>query len=175
MKKTEFINLFYEIKTEIEEIGFKFHDFNFEKEVITFTNGRRCLGTCRKEVDDTGYLTCTFTFSKYILNFDKIEWIENIIYHELSHAIDYKNNNHHNATWKLIASKINKECGCHITMRAPEEVMESIKKTDKYIFQCKKCGAIVTRVRKSKFTENYKNYYCGKCHGSFRQIKPLIF
>ena len=171
MKKETFYELFYEIKEEIENIGFEFHDFDFENPVIEFTKSKRKLGTCWKEVDDTGYTTCRFTFSKYILDFDNIEWITNVIYHELSHAIDYYNNVHHNKTWKLIAMKINKECGCNITMRVPREVMDYLGKTNKYIFKCKGCGTIVTRQKKSKFTENYDLYRCGKCGSEFEQIK----
>lgn len=88
------------------------------------------------------------------------------------------------ATWryfKLTNSVRNyKRCHCPDCFSPLELVKGTLPKTAsgqkqrresvQYRFVCTGCGGKINRKRASKFTRNYTNYRCKKCHSAFKQI-----
>lgn len=101
-----------------------------------------------------------------------VKGLKNTIIHELLHSVP--NGMSHTGEWKRYANMINKHYGYNIKRTNTDvEKGVALKNNDdsKYVFVCKECGQIIRRNRKSKFTENFQLYKCGKCGGKFERIK----
>lgn len=91
------------------------------------------------------------------------------ILHELLHTCE--NCFDHGIEWKRLAQKVNQAYGYQIkrTTEADEKgIAEMPVLTQvKHRFHCAGCGAVIERVRESKFTKNYHQYRCSKCGAHF--------
>lgn len=96
--------------------------------------------------------------------------LKNTLIHELLHTCPGCAN--HGAQWKRLAERVNRAYGYGIQRAATSEekgVPAAGRVQAKYCFVCTTCGQEIERIRRSKFTENYTRYRCGKCGGSFRK------
>lgn len=96
--------------------------------------------------------------------------IETII-HELLHTCrDCMN---HGQQWKNYAEKVNAAYGYNIKRASDASekgVVYQEEKPVKYKFICLDCGQVITRQRKSQFTEHYSRYRCGRCGGQIKMV-----
>ena len=100
------------------------------------------------------------------------EAARNTMIHEILHCVDGCTG--HTGKWKALADICNEKLGTRIRRCSDYSDMTSCKDVlypeGKYVFRCKKCGQIVTRMKRSKFVDNYTRYACGKCRGRFERI-----
>lgn len=157
-----------ECKNELDEIGIY---YGTVLEYKINTRAKRKWGDCKRINDDSFVIS----ISEELLSKGTKRGIKQTIMHELLHTIDGCFN--HQQKWKMIADYVNKKCNYDIqrTNTAEELGLSEEEKLNKskYIFKCEKCGQTVYRTRKSKFTENYKKYFCANncCYGKFKKIK----
>ena len=99
---------------------------------------------------------------------------KDIIAHEIIHSV--KGCMNHGEPWKEQAAvlmaykpeyKITRTYNAADVGRSVEEEIEKAR----YVYKCRKCGAIVWRNRESKFTRNPERYSCGNCYGKFITIR----
>ena len=97
--------------------------------------------------------------------------------HELCHC--YKKAGHgHGRDWKFYADIASRLSGLTITRcrnvegyndNLAERRAELVRKSG-LVFKCITCGQVVTRTRRSRFTESYESYRCGRCGGKFEKV-----
>lgn len=88
------------------------------------------------------------------------------IIHEILHSC--RGCQKHTGTWKKYAEHMNALYGYNIKRitSAEEKGVEKYEirpREIKYIYKCRKCGQIITKKQKCKFTRYYKHYGCGIC------------
>lgn len=121
-----------------------------------------------------------------MLENDADDAIRNTIYHELAHLAAGWGAGH-GPKWQRIARDVTRRTGLVIKRLADSAEHPWIAREDaaaaKYAFRCRKCGAVVTRMRRSAFTESYDEvaigddgtrtprWLCAKCGGTFERIK----
>lgn len=103
---------------------------------------------------------------------------DNTLLHEMCHM--YEDAGHgHGPKWKLVADIASQVSGLSITRCSNIEGFSSVNRAERreqlvkksgLVFKCEDCGQIITRTRRSNFTENYDKYRCGRCHGTFIKI-----
>ena len=73
----------------------------------------------------------------------------------------------------MYAILLNNEFGYKISTTTLNSELGIIESNDnfKYVYKCKKCGELYQLNRKTKFVQNYENFECGVCGGSFIKIK----
>lgn len=144
------------------------------------TRAKRRWGLCRKNGDGTFSININ---ADLLLESTNIDGLKNTIIHELLHTCP--NCFCHTGEWKRLADKVNRYYGYGISrcstaadkgidekvIQAREIERQRKRNNPKYIFKCKGCGQIVTRQRKSDFTEYYRLYHCARCHGAFEPVK----
>lgn len=169
--------LFWQGRKEIHGLGYHmFPLVNSEEiELISYIRSSKALGRCRKEDGE-----CRFEFNECLLELtlEELPYVKDIVYHELSHAIDYPKNAGHNPTWKKITKVINAKCNTNINTLGPVSLAKLLAERKllpteeyRYIAKCKKCGQVIRRKRKSDFIKNLEYYSCGHCGGAFEIVK----
>ena len=107
--------------------------------------------------------------------------VKSVIYHEIGHILA-GSLAHHGPVWKKIVNKISAQTGIKITRCYSKEDMpvhsEEEKKTWKYSFRCKGCGAILHYHRTTEFVKTYNQmlgdkprWTCTKCGHGFELLK----
>lgn len=98
--------------------------------------------------------------------------LENTVIHEILHTC--KGCMNHGATWKELASKVNRTYGYNIKRTNSFEEKGITPPTTNYAikhkFVCKGCGQVIVRQRESDFTKRYNLYKCGRCKSDFEKI-----
>ena len=86
-----------------------------------------------------------------------------VLAHEILHSCYGCMN--HGVRWKSCAAKMKEAYGYDISRTTQSDELGVEKDYPvRYRFRCQSCGAIVERMRKSRFVENYKQYRC-RCGG----------
>ena len=130
----------------------EFSTINLSKRgwVFEFNNRKRAAGLCSKR-------NKSIYISKYLLeqNLDKSLEFENVLRHEIAHAIDFeirKKSNHDNI-WKSFA----KQVLCTAERCYDGDVIKTVEKT-KYTLVCDNCGKESKRHKKTR-----RVLACGAC------------
>lgn len=98
-----------------------------------------------------------------------MEALKQTILHEMIHTCPGCFN--HQREWKRMAALVNNTYGYNIkTYSDAEELgMSPVVRKVKHRFVCTGCGLVIERQKESKFTKNYKKYYCSRCKGRFQK------
>lgn len=112
---------------------------------------------------------CTIEINEYMLKIP-YEYLLRTMLHELLHT--YVDSKGHGGMWKARTVTLYKKKGIIInrTNDYSELGVEYKKRPVKYEFRCKKCGQIITRTRRSRFTEHYERYVHNSCGGKFEKV-----
>lgn len=133
------------------------------------TRAKKFYGQCtRSRYNDK---TFTIDIAAKLLGDDVDEMaVKNVIHHELVHTIPGCFN--HGKEFVYWCNVINREYGYTVETKAHDYVQKyNVPATEyKYAVRCKKCGAIVRRVRMSDLIKYPSIYSCGKCGGDFERI-----
>ena len=155
-----------ECMATLDEIGIEYGD------VRDFTINRRACsrwGQCQRKPD--GF---HININAILCDGKHDDGLRETLYHELLHTCRGCFN--HGKEWKGLANVVKAHTG-YMIMRAntnndkgvtKEEILKSYPA--KYVFQCEKCGAIITRRRASRFTKHPEFYRCANCKGEIRRI-----
>lgn len=115
-----------------------------------FNNRKRAAGLCSK-------ITKKIYVSRWLLeqNLENSMEFENIIRHELAHALDFeiRGISDHSNVWKLIARQV--LCTAD---RCYNDKQVSVKLTTKYTLFCDSCGKVTPSHKKKK-----RDVSCGSC------------
>jgi len=121
-------------------------------------------GLCTKHPDGT----YSIEISSRLLEDEKVSEkdCKDTIIHEILHSC--KGCSGHTGRWKQYAEIMNRTYGYNIKRVTSSEEKgleryESKSRSPKYIYRCKKCGQLIIKKRKCKFTKYYKHYGCGIC------------
>lgn len=158
--------ILYECQRELDTLSIPYGNVAF----ITQGKMKTSWGTCKKYPNGT----YSIKISDRLLNEDSsIKGLKATIVHELLHTCPGCMN--HGAQWKAYAKAVNQKYDYSVQRcnSAEEKGVspEAIVKSAKYAFKCKKCGSIITRERRSKFTMHPERFRCSLCKGSFTRIK----
>lgn len=105
------------------------------------------------------------------------EEFENTLLHEMCHL--YKDAGHgHGTMWKSYAHIASEVSGLDIkrcrniegVYSDREERRKELIAKSGLVFKCIGCGQVVSRTRRSNFTEHYGRYRCGRCGGHFDKV-----
>lgn len=165
------LQLIQECVTGTKSMGFELPD---SLRFLERKNAARVAGTayCGQKI---------IVLSKFIYK-EKDDTIRSVIYHELGHIIAGPLAKH-GPVWKKVVAKMANVTGIKITRVYTPEAMpvhaEEKAKACKFIFRCEKCGALVYRHKRSRFTDTYNElnslgrprWTCVKCGGTFEKIK----
>lgn len=99
--------------------------------------------------------------------------VKNTIAHELLHTVEGCCN--HQWYWQKLANIVNTRMPKYTVKRTTEAEEKGIPIQRKppvyrYFFRCTGCGTVVKYQRESKFTNNYRRYYCRRCGGRFEPL-----
>ena len=151
---------------------------------LTFTTSSkmsRALGKCCRRRSRYGGLDkFIIVISEMVLQDQVADFlVENVIMHELLHAID-RNENGHKGRWALLASYVNRDYPdrYNITRCEDQENLKAANYTEveaKYTICCTKCDNKIKRNRASNLTKHPEWYRC-KCGGTLEVLtkKPHI-
>ena len=159
MQQQELNKILQDIISECRAIKLPVSNF-IEPEVLINKRARKRFGACKKTTK--GF---TIEISEFMLDADLVH-IKNILAHEVLHTCRGCQN--HGKKWKVMAQTMNAEYGYQITTTSSYEKM-GLEKTEqqnqyKYMIQCRSCGKIIYRQRKSKLITHTNHYRC-KCGG----------
>ena len=87
----------------------------------------------------------------------------NTMMHEILHLQTV--GEHHGGKWKSLANEVNRK-----SKGKYKEYGLAAERTGKYVFECSRCGAVVSRDRASNFTKNPSRYMHKGCGGKFREV-----
>lgn len=155
-----------ECMEKLDAIGIKYGNI---KEVTVNTRAKRRWGQCR--AIPGGF---SININADLLDErNSVEGLENTIIHELLHSC--KGCMNHGEKWKALAQKVKLAYGyeikrCNSSSEKGVEIKHQSEITYKYEIQCKKCGKIIRRQRRSRFVENPELWRCGCCGGEFQRI-----
>lgn len=179
MKQRYLRALLEEVLSDFKELGIPVSE-RILTEIKINTRAKSRFGSCRKVWKASGGVWVTRPVSilqkpyfqieicEAMLDADEQE-IKNVLAHELLHTCYGCYN--HGKRWKAYAEKINNMYGYNITstttydkigLEKPEK-----KVTYRYRIECRKCGKIFYRQRKSKLIENPGRYRC-TCGGKLK-------
>ena len=105
-----------------------------------------------------------------------IEGAKNTVMHELLHTCP--GGHGHKGKWAQYAARVNARYGYNIKRcgSIDEKGVDATKVKPRregivhYTYRCQKCGQLIKRKRKSKFTEHPEKYRCAHCGGKFAEI-----
>ena len=165
MKQQELNKILQDIISECRAIKLPVSNF-IEPEVLINKRARKRFGACKKTTK--GF---TIEISEFMLDADLVH-IKNILAHEVLHTCRGCQN--HGKKWKVMAQTMNAEYGYQITTTSSYEKM-GLEKTEqqnqyKYMIQCRSCGKIIYRQRKSNLITHTNHYRC-KCGGFLKCYK----
>lgn len=134
------------------------------KEIKENKRAKKRLGCCKKVmVNQSEEYSIEIST---VLEQETDQMIKEIIIHELLHTC--KGCFNHGKEWKRKAAEVNRMYGYKIKTYAEPKQQDIENKTEpgyKYIIECKGCGTIGYRKKKSKLIQNPQLYRCGKCGG----------
>ena len=161
----DYMVMFNEAVNVVENLGIEIGDI---VDVKLNYRAKNRFGQCRRNnVLDTYELNFNYLIFDDDANDDAVM---NVLIHEILHTC--KDCMTHKDEWKRLANIVNENTKYNITRCNSYEnfgIEKPIKeKKHNYVFVCEDCGQIFIRERASKFTKNYHNYRCGKCHGELR-------
>lgn len=129
------------------------------------------MGSCWGRCYQRGKGIYDIEISEKLLQ-DNIEdqYIKDTIAHELLHTVEGCCN--HGWYWHKLADIVNTRMPQYHITRTTSREDKGIYVYYRYFFKCETCGKVVKRQKKSKFTENYRNYRCSACGGKFEKTAP---
>lgn len=162
-------NLLEECKKELEAIGIKPGPV---LAIVPWYNVRT-WGLCTKVTKEFYEIKIN---ALLLADDAPIDGAKKVVMHELLHTCP--GCMRHTGKWKQYAARVNARYGYNIKRgdNAKELGVDPEKQKPKkqtivhYTFRCQKCGKLVERKRKSKFTEHPENYRCAYCGGNFAEI-----
>lgn len=177
MKQQELEALLQEVLSQCKEINIPVSN-HIMPYIYINRRAKSRFASCRKVQTDSGHNHLRNTHFQIEVCEAMLEadegHIKNVLAHELLHTCYGCYN--HGKRWKSYAYKMNKTYGYDITTTADYEKMglerPEKKENYKYRIECKKCGKIFYRRRKSILITNISGYRC-KCGGKLEctQIK----
>lgn len=136
---------------------------------VVNTRAKRKWGQCKPTGD--GYV---ISINQVLLDERNAEHglIETLL-HELLHTVD--GCVAHGNEWQALVQRVNQTYGYNIkrTNNSNDKgvLEETLDREYLYQIQCTQCGALVQRMRTSKFVQHPERYYCARCGGKFVRIK----
>ena len=131
-------------------------------EVVINTRAKMRLGCCRKKG-----LGWVIEISDKLLTADP-KIIKDTLAHEILHTCRGCQN--HQQKWKDYAAMMNNAYGYEIKRTGKiEELGTTHEKIARYALKCEKCGAVLTRTRRSNVIDHPERYRC-KCGGALKPI-----
>ena len=92
-----------------------------------------------------------------------------VLAHEILHSCYGCMN--HGVRWKSYAARLKQAYGYDISRtHKTDEIGVEKDYSVRYRFRCESCGAIIERMRKSSFVENYERYRC-RCGGKLKKLQ----
>ena len=156
----DFEQMIKESLSEVMAVGLK--PGKIEKWVIN-RRAKSRWGLCKK----IGINTFEIQIAERLLEDEVSDMAcKDTIVHEILHTC--RGCHGHTGLWKTYADLMNRTYGYSIkrTTSSLEKGLEELPTKEmaiKYVFRCKNCGAMLYRKKKSRFTEHYKYYGCGRC------------
>ena len=136
------------------------------------TRAKSRWGLCKKKGD-----SYEISISDSLLSDERVseKACKTTIIHEILHTC--KDSMKHTGNWKKYAEIMNAKYGYDIkrVSSGSEKGVEDYKvkhRAVKYKYRCRRCGQIITKSRKCKFTRYYRNYGCGIC-GTLRAFERV--
>lgn len=170
----EHINeLFKEVLNESKKINLPISN-NIINNITLNKRAKSRFGCCKK-IKKGMSLNYEIELSNRLIGCDD-KIIKQILAHEILHTCQGCNN--HGSIWKSYAEKMNIEYGYNIKRTETAEELGIIEERGKiqkpleenYVIICKKCGARISRTRKSNVVKCPAKYRC-KCGGKLERIK----
>lgn len=162
----DLMKLVKECEEELKPLGIKLGTVT---EWSINTRAKRRWGQCKRISE--GVFTINISERLLHENIDDVKTKETII-HELLHTVP--DSYGHKGQWKILAQKVSKELPHYTIKRTTSSKEKGIeeepeKRAANYKLVCKKCGAVLTRTRKSRVVKYPDKYRCKKCGGRFKR------
>ena len=131
-------------------------------QVVINRRAKTRLGCCKKT--DGGFV---IELSERVLDAGEAA-CKAVLAHEILHSCYGCMN--HGIRWKSYAARMSEAYGYDINRTTKsDEIGVERDYPVRYRFQCDSCGAVIERMRKSAFVENYKRYRC-RCGGRLQKV-----
>jgi len=150
--------IYKDVRKDIEGIGIQ---PGCIQKVYAINEEHNFLGQCIKHTEVCGNL-CYDAFDIEICSWTleqlQLEEVKDIVAHEILHTC--KGAFSHGSEWKALAKLTNEKLGYNIRSTTTKT---NASLEQKYKIECKECGYITYRKRKSKLVKYTKHFLCPEC------------